>query len=63
MIDVVAAPAADGVAVVGRLPGAPDLKGLRRADPVDQLLKGDGFPVVVERRTGLLAARAYSTAV
>jgi hypothetical protein len=48
VLDVIGAPAGDGVALVGVLPGAPDLKGLSRADAVGQLLEVDGFPVVVE---------------
>ena len=55
VVDVIGTPAGDGVAVVGGLPGAPDLKGLGRADPVGQLLEVDGFGVVVERQAGLLA--------
>jgi hypothetical protein len=55
VVNVVAAPARHGVAVLGGPLDAPDLDRFGRADPVDQLLEVDGFPVIVETTRGLLA--------
>jgi hypothetical protein len=55
VVNVVTTPARHGVAVIGVPLDAPDLDGLGRADPFDQLLEVNRFPVVVETPRGLLA--------
>jgi len=55
VVNVVTTPARHGVAVIGVPLDAPDLDSLGRADPIDQLLEVNRFPVVVETPRGLLA--------
>ena len=60
---MVTTPARHGVAVIGVPLDAPDLDGLGRADPFDQLLEVNRFPVVVETPRGLLAPSTCTTLV
>jgi hypothetical protein len=57
VINVVTTPASYGVAVLGGPFDAPDLDRLRRADPIEQLLEVNRFPVIVETTRGLLALK------